>query len=295
MSSPSSLLTWVAIWRWPLQAQVLAPVAIAAVAHLRGRGAADGRWRAASFYAGLALLVLALQSPMDTYSGRSFAWHMVQHMFLLLVIPPLVLAGQPWARMFNGLPSRLQLRLRVIAGGWLGRQGTGDSSRRAPGWRRRVAALPADPLTALIAFVCVLWGWHVPVLFDAALRDQVIHDVEHLWFLAAGMLYWSRVIASAPFPAPLEPGRRVPYLLAGLGACWVLGIVITFAVAPLYVPYLQVAGASYSKVMASQVAGGAIMWGPSMAPFDVLIAISIQQWLSASSHADEVAEAAART
>lgn len=295
MSGPSSLLTWVTIWRWPLQAQVLAPVAIAAIAHLRGRGAADGRWRAVSFYSGLALLVLALQSPMDTYTGRSFAWHMVQHMLLLLVVPPLVLAGQPWARMFNGLPSRLQVRLRGITGGCLGRQGSGARSRRAPGWLHRVAAPPADPRTALIVFACILWGWHLPVLFDAALRSQVMHDLEHISFLGAGMLYWSRVIASAPFPAPLEPGRRVPYLLAGLGACWLLGIVITFATAPLYVLYLQVAGASYSKVMASQVAGGAIMWGPSMAPFDVLIAISIQQWLSASSHADEVAEAAART
>ncbi len=258
------------------------PVVLVWFLHWRGGQTSFGiraRLESASFRAGLILLVVALESPLDTFTVRSFAWHMTQHMILLLVVPPLVLAGQPWRRLLGGLPGFVGRRIEAMA----------DGPRGA--FRRRVVATVGNDHLALGVFTAYLWVWHLPSMFDATLRNGTLHDLEHLGYLMVGLLYWSRAIPASPLPAPIDLGfKRLGYLLAGLGACMVLGVVLTFATHPLYSPYLHMANNTYRGVMSSQVTGGAIMWGPSMLPFDVVFAISVQAWLAKSSLADKASQ-----
>lgn len=285
MTDPYSAATWLEVWRWPLEAQVVLPALAAVVVHRRGLEAADApsvarrRVQAGFFYAGIASLVAVLNSPMDSMTTTSFAWHMVQHMVLLLVVPPLVLAARPWGRLLAGLPTPVRNAL--------GRRGDLFAGRSMAGVVRISRRIIGDSRIALGMFAGYLWIWHVPALFDATMRVGLLHDLEHLGYLGVGMVYWSRAIASPPFPAPIRQGPRAAYLLLGLSACWALGVVLTFAPSPLYDPYLAVVGATKAGVMASQITGGAIMWAPSMIPFDVVFAISVQGWLAESSRKDE--------
>ena len=279
--------TWLEVWNWPFEVQVMLPLVLAVAAFARGGARAGGprrahdRWRAASFYTAVAVLVFAVQSPMDAFSERSFAWHMVQHMLLLLAVPPLAVAGQPWGRLWAGLPSAVRRGVEQAVGALVG-----SSPRSVERSRAGIRSLVGNSRLMLGVFAAYLWAMHLPVVFDAALRSGTIHDLEHLGYLVVGTLYWARAIPSAPFPPRLAPLPRVGYLLGGLVACWVLGVVLTFASSPLYTPYLHVVGATYSGVMSSQVTGGAIMWAPSMIPFDILFALSVQGWLADSARAD---------
>ncbi|MDA8392767.1 MAG: cytochrome c oxidase assembly protein [Actinomycetota bacterium] len=293
--SPFAPHIWLEVWNWPFELQVMLPLAAAVAAYHRG-GPGEGsgpsavqKWRTAAFYGAIALLIVAIESPMDTFSSRSFAWHMVQHMLLLLAVPPLGLAAQPWGRMWAGVPEPVRGNIAQALA-----RVTGSSPRRSERIRAGARSLLGNSKLLLALFAAYLWSMHLPVFFDAALRSQTVHDFEHLGYLAVGTLYWSRAVPSAPFPERLAPGPRIVYLLSGLLACWVLGIALTFAPSPLYAPYLHVVGATYAGVMSSQVTGGAIMWAPSMIPFDILFAISVQGWLADSARADEESSAAAR-
>src|SRR5436305_13346795 len=120
--------------------------------------------RAASFFAGLLVIVLALDSPIDYYADQLFWVHMIQHILLLTVAPPLILLGRPWPRMWRALP----LRTRTAVGRTMAR-----SRLTAP-----LRAL-AQPVPAWILFNAILVAWHVPAAYNATLTSNGIHELEH--------------------------------------------------------------------------------------------------------------------
>src|SRR5437763_4838555 len=155
----------------------------------RGRRARHEPLRTLSFVAGLATIVLALDSPIDDAADRLFWVHMLQHVLLLTVAPPLILLGRPWPRMWRALP----LNFRTNVGRGLVRSGAAAPLRRL-----------ARPLPAFILFNGALIFWHIPAMYNATLNSNAVHQLEHAIFFFAALLFWARVIDPGPLRPKLE-------------------------------------------------------------------------------------------
>jgi putative membrane protein len=192
------------------------------------------RWRVsrtATFMAGLVLLAAALLSPLHAAGERSLAAHMVQHLLLTLVIPPLLVLGRPAALMLRGGPV---------------------AARRPLASLLRVAAPLGHPALALAVFAAVLIGTHAPAFYDAALRDSVLHDLEHVLYLGAALLFWQVVLAPEPHPRAASPVVRMLLVVAAMLPMAVVGVGLLI---PDHVVY-----PAYGHDLADQRRGGSIMW-----------------------------------
>src|SRR5262245_9358923 len=155
MSGPGTLETWTGD---PALAWVICAAVLYAIGgrHLPRAGSlSEQRWRTASFIAGLATIVIALDSPIDELADKLLWVHMVQHILLLLVAPPLLALARPWNRMWHGLP--LEWRR------WL--------ARRTVGGRARVpilgiAAFLGGAVVSWLLFNVTFLAWHIPALYD---------------------------------------------------------------------------------------------------------------------------------
>src|SRR5437763_1577307 len=163
------------------------------------RALRERAWRAQAFYAGLGALALAIAPPLDGLADKLFWAHMVQHALLQMVAPPLIVLGAPWLTVWR--PLSLGGRRRV--GRWLVR-----SRLRFVG---RALAVPA---VAWLLFLGTIWVSHLPAVFDFAARHPLLHESEHLVFLALGLLFWSRILDSPPFHARLTHVRRLSFLVS---------------------------------------------------------------------------------
>jgi putative membrane protein len=204
--------------------------------------------RAAAFFAGIIAVALALLSPIAVYSERLFFMHMIQHLLLLLVAPPLLLLGRPLVPSLWGLPAPWRVRVgqELVPGRPLARLGH----------------LLTTPLVAVAAFVITLAVWHIPDFYDAAQGRSVTHDLEHLMFFGTALLYWWPVIHPAGGRRRLSYGRALPYLLPPFLESIVIGVLLTFAERPLYRTYADVAMPWGFTVVNDQQLGGLIMWIP---------------------------------
>src|SRR5204863_9129227 len=158
----------------------------------RPRSGAADRWRTASFVAGLATIVVALDSPVDDLAEELLWVHMVQHILLLMVAPPLLALARPWNRMWHGFPLGFRRpTARAVA----------QSPRFAP--VRAIASVFQDPLPSWLAFNLTFIAWHVPAAYEATLNSQLVHATEHAMFFGTALLFWTRVIDSPPWRSPL--------------------------------------------------------------------------------------------
>jgi putative membrane protein len=256
---------------WSIQVP-LAYVAVAGFLYWLGgrRGRARTEpLRVLCFVAGLASIVLALDSPIDGYADQLFWMHMVQHVILLTVAPPLILLGRPWPRMWRGLP--LGFRTRV------GR-GLVQSRVAAP-----VRAL-ARPLPAFILFNGTIIVWHLPVLYNATLNSEAIHQLEHAMFFFTGLLFWARVIDPGPLRPRLEWPLRIAYLAGAMTVGFGLALYLTLAPHPLIEHYAALAQrpGGISALSDQQIAGG-IMWVPGSISYSVAAIIGFYRWIEPES------------
>jgi putative membrane protein len=241
---------------------------------LGGRGvrphpSATRRWRTTAFIAGLATIAVAVASPIDEWAV-SLQWaHMLQHVLLLVVAPPLLALARPWNRMWRGLPLGLRRRVaqEVTQGRW------SDSLRRT-------ARFLGDPIPSWLLFSLTLVLWHLPFAYDATLRSSLVHAAEHALFFGVGLLFWTRVIDSPPWRSPLPDGVRAVYVASAMVVSWLLAIVLAFANSPLYAPYAAEATrpGGISALTDQQLAAG-VMWVPGSIPFAVAIIFIIYRWL----------------
>ena len=223
-------------------------------------------WRTAVFFLGLAALLAALASPIDSYASVSFAVHMVQHMLLTVVAAPLVMLGAPIRPLLRGLPAWVRAAVvRPLA--------------RAQAVRT-VVHLLRQPLVAAALYVGGLYAWHLPNLYDAALLDARVHVIEHAWFFLSALLFWSVVIDPEPFRATLRYGARLPYLLV-LGAAQntVLGGILSFSSRLLYTAYPDAPVFGMDRVTDQRV-GGAIMWVVGDFVFLAAASVAFFLWLA---------------
>ena len=204
-------------------------------------------WRAGCYLASVGAVGLALLSPIDRLAEELFRAHMIQHLLLIKVAAPALLLANPLPTIIWGLPRPLRARV----GGLL-----------VPGAPIRIAwrALTSMPLTWLI-YAFTLWFWHLPVAYDAALEERFLHDVEHLAFLAAGILFWWPLILPAPrVRTAVSPGLRVAYLVVGAFQEALLGLLLVLSPEALYRSYSGVPGQSGITAIEDQAGAGILMW-----------------------------------
>ena len=259
---------------WPVE-WPLAAIAVTAVLYLLGgrmsatSSDAGKRWRGAAFYGGLATLALAVGSPVDAYAGELFWVHMVQHVLLMMVAPPLLLIGRPWPRLSRPLPLGLRrpLARSVLAGPAL-----------AP--VRTVFRRLAAPLPSFALFSGTLLLWHVPALYDLTLRDGLVHDLEHALFFGTALLFWVHLLPGVAGRPQLGDGERAVYGMAALVVSWILAIVLGLAPEPVYGAYAALAQrpGGLSALGDQQLAAG-VMWVPGSVPYCIVIALSAMRWL----------------
>lgn len=145
----------------------LAGVYLVRLRQIRRAGVAQSASRVAAFGAGILALLIALASPVAALSERMFLWHMVQHILLVDLAPVLLLAA--------ATPALLEP--------------LGTRARES----RRILAALALPGTGVLLYAGTLWAWHAPPLYDAALANPIVHGVQHVTFLAAGVVFWWHV------------------------------------------------------------------------------------------------------
>ncbi len=252
----------------PFIAATLAAAALlyAAGLHALWRRAGSGRgvrpWRAASFAGGTLVLAAALLTPLSEAAETRLSWHMIQHELIMLAAAPLLVFGRPLFVSLWSLPASWR---RTIARAFGARP-------IASGWH-----IATQPLTAFLIYAGILWTWHLPALYQAALEHEVIHAAQHASFLAAACLFWWGMVYGRY--GRIGYGVAVVFVFLTVLHSGLLGALMTVAPAPWYPAYANVGTAD---PLADQQLAGLIMWVPSGL---VLIALGLAlfaAWLADS-------------
>ena len=255
---------------WRMEPIVLLALATAAIAWLvltrrvarRHPGHPHPAWRSAAFLAGLAVLAVALLSPIEAYEGELFSVHMLQHMLLELVAAPLLLLGAP---------ATLALRAASpsVRGGLLA------------ALHSRVVAVLSFPLLAWLLFAAVNLGWHFSALYDQALETPWLHDLQHLTFLGAALLFWWPVVGADPARWRLPYPVRLFYLFLAMPQNSFLGIALMSAPAALYPHYLTNIRSWGPTPAVDQNVGGMLMWVGGDVVFLLAMGLVVAAWVRA--------------
>jgi len=266
---------------WSFHPQVALPLLAAAAAYLwavRRVNAAHPASpvpvdRPVFFLVGLACLAVALMSGIERYDTELFAVHMVQHMLLVFGAAPAIVLAAP-----------ITLLLRVsspdVRNRWI-----------LPVLRSRVVRVIAHPLVAWLLFTFVMWGSHVSPLFDAALEDPLLHDLEHGLYLFSALLFWMPVVGRDPSPWRLPYPARIGYLFLQMPLNSLLGVAILFSEQVLYPHYVTTGRPWPPTPLEDQQLAGAIMWGVGDAGFIVAILFVIAAWMRSEEAATRRREA----
>ncbi len=265
---------------WDIEPSIVAGCAGLLVLYGWGSARAWPGWaRMLSFWAGVLVLLLDLISPLDTLSDEYlFSAHMVQHLVLVLIVPPLLIWGLP----------------RGWVEGWLQAPESG-SGRPGPHWRGGLAACHrrlSTPWLAWTLATVTMWFWHVPWFYNLALAHEGVHVVQHLMFLVTGTIFWWPVFSPLAGDR-LGLGASVGYLFAAAASNTALGIALTFAPVGLYPLYMHPPQGAWLTLVrqtwglsaaADQQLGGLIMWVPGCAVYFAVILGKILLWHSQPDH-----------
>jgi putative membrane protein len=217
--------------------------------------------RMGAFYSGLFLAAAALLSPLDAMSHTLFSAHMVQHLVLILLVPPLVVLGSPSLPLLLSLPAGIRSPLQRF---------------RHRNWGAR--SLLAAPLVVWTLHTAALWAWHLPALYEAGLRSDIVHALEHASFFLTALLVWVIVIPGAKQrPRFAEAAGLTFATILQSGA---LGAILTFATTVLY-PSHKIGAALWGLTpLQDQQLAGVIMWIPAGAVYFLTLAVLFATWLN---------------
>jgi putative membrane protein len=228
------------------------------------------RWSGLAGLAGCVALLMAVAPPLAGLSDVLFAAHMGQHELLMLVAAPLLVLGRTLLVALSVLPG--PVRVAVVR-----------QTRRAS--VRRIWTRLTSPLTVLVVQAIVLWGWHVPSAFEAALGDDALHAFQHLTFLAAAALFWWALVHGRFGRLGYGAGVLVVFLTAMHSG--LLGALITFAPRPIYATHAARAAAAGVVPLEDQQLAGLIMWIPAGVLLAVAALALLAAWLGEVAKRDE--------
>ena len=225
--------------------------------------------RLASFLGGIAILEISLASPIDAFDPFLLFDHMLQHMFLMMIVPPLVLLGDPAIPLLHGLP---RWATRNVIGPFLG-------------WRvvRSIGSLLTYPPVALLLISLAMIGWHLPAPYELALRSSAWHEAEHATFLVTSLLFWWPVVQPWPSRPRWNRWTLVIYLLLADFVNSALSAFLAFSDRVFYPSYLLVPRLAGITERNDQVAAGAMMWVIGSFAFLIPAVIIVVKLLSPAS------------
>jgi putative copper resistance protein D len=229
-----------------------------------------------AWLAGLASVLIALGSAVDAYAEDFLSVHMVQHLLLTMVAPPLLALGAP-----------ITLLLRVASPG---------ARRRLilPVLHSRLVRLIASPFVGWTVFTVVMFATHFSGLYDAALESPPLHVAEHVVYLIAGALFWWPVVAADPIPHRLGYGERVVYVILQMPVNAAVGLAIYFAPAVLYPHYATLARTWGPTARVDQQIGGGLMWGVGDVLLLMVVPLIVAAWMRADARRALIRDAVLR-
>lgn len=270
--SMSRIVILLSGWSWhPL---VLICLSLSAWLYIKGagrlwrastRGAGVGMWEAASFATGWLVIVLALVSPLHQMGDELFSAHMVQHELLISVGAPLLVLGRPLIPFLWAMP----MEWRRSVGGW------SQSRVVSQGWRRI-----SNPMVAFGLHGLALWIWHLPQFFQATLRSEFIHSLQHTSFLLTAILFWWTIFNARA--GEVRRGAAVCYLFATLLETGALGALLTFSPTLWYPAYAATTARWGISPLEDQQLGGLIMWIPGSLAYIASALAIFANWLRES-------------
>jgi cytochrome c oxidase assembly factor CtaG len=224
------------------------------LAHLarRSRHARTVERRRRSFYCygGLAVLLLAVVSPIDYWADDYFFAHMIEHIMIMFFAPILIVAGAPWLPLVHAFPVKVRRRVgrSVLFGSW---------ARPL----RALGRFVTNGVFAVVLFNVVMVVWHLPAAFDAAENNQNIHIwLMHASFFVSGVLFWLQIIPSYPIKPKLTALGKIGALVVTNVVMFVLAMALSiFSSSSWYSVYNHVPGVSLSP-FADQQIGAGILW-----------------------------------
>ena len=260
MAEPTAALSW---WEWHFHPDIILGVLLLESIYLLGVGPLRRRYswgvpvenrQVVLFSMGVLVLFVTLTSPIHHLSDNFlFSAHMVQHLLLILVTPPLLLAGTP---------------------GWLLRPLVGSP------WVLTAGRFLTHPVIAFSLFSFVLSVWHLPGLYDLTLRNEGAHIAEHLLFIATAVIMWWPVLSPLPeLPRASYPVQMLYLFLLSLPPGFI-GAAITFSKEILYPWYGTVPRLWGISALADQQIGGLIMKVPGALTFLGALTVVFFAWFN---------------
>lgn len=256
---------------WEFDPGVVIPLLLTGVLYFRGVWGGHGLRRGvrtrevACFAGGWLTLVVALVSPLHPWGEALFSAHMTQHELLMLVAAPLLVLGSPLAPTLRALPR-----------GWTHALARGGRGRT---WTALVRAL-RNPIVAWAVHGTVLWAWHAPALFDAAVENETVHALQHLSFLGSAVLFWWALLHGRG--RAMAYGAAVLYLFTTAMHSGLLGALLTFSETPWYPAYAATAHFWGVSAVEDQQLGGLIMWVPACSLYLVVALALFARWMRLS-------------
>lgn len=202
--------------------------------------------RLACFLGGMLFLWLAIASPVDGFADVLLSAHMFQHFLLMSAVPPLLVLGAPVVPLLRGLP---RWSIRYFAGPLMTWR-----------WSRRLGHAVTAPVVAWLSFNLVFLCWHLPVAYDFALRNERVHDLEHICFLATALVFWHVILHPWPSRDRSNNWMILLYLLSADIVNTALSAFLVFCNRPVYQFYIESGNPFGISPLSDQVAAGAIMW-----------------------------------
>lgn len=250
---------WLTQWNW--QPSIIIGCAAVVALYVYGVGPLRVKyqlaesfetWRGVCFVLGVGAIFLSLFTALDKLGDDYlFSAHMVQHLILTMVGPPLMVVGTP------GWLVKPLLRNPTIF---------------------KIARFLTYPAIAFFLYTADFWLWHAPTLYDATLYNDYIHILEHLTFIVFAIIYWWPVLSNSEKLPRLSIGGQVLYIFLSGMPTVALGAGLTFA-SPLYTPYIYAPRVWGLSPATDQQLGGLLMWIPGSIMNIIVVSIVFIQWM----------------